>query len=120
MYSNPERWSLIQKRGFLVDNKKQLIIPLIAFKRSSIEKDDSLSVDKLDPKDPKLFYTFQKQYTRENRYDNFAESFYRKVQKSFLKISKNKKNYFVLNSSLDNTDLEKKIFEIASKHLKIQ
>ena len=72
MYSNPERWSLIQKRGFLVDNKKQLVIPLIAFKRSSIEKDDTLSVDKLDPKDPKLFYTFQKQYTRENRYDNFA------------------------------------------------
>jgi len=72
MYSNPERWSLIQKRGFLVDNKKQLVIPLIVFKRSSIEKDDTLSVDKLDPKDPKLFYTFQKQYTRENRYDNFA------------------------------------------------
>lgn len=72
MYSNPERWSLIQKKGYLVDNKKQLIIPLIVFKRSSIEKDDTLSVDKLDPKDPKLFYTFQKQYTRENRYDNFA------------------------------------------------
>ena len=72
MYSNPERWSLIQKRGFLVDNKKQLIIPLIAFKRSSIEKDDAMTVDKIDPKDPKLFYTFQKQYTRENRYDNFA------------------------------------------------
>ena len=62
----------IQKNGFLVDNKKQLIIPLIVFKRNSIEKDDSLGVDKLDPKDPKLFYTFQKKYTKENRYDNFA------------------------------------------------
>ena len=29
MYSNPERWSLIQKKGYLVDNKKQLIIPLL-------------------------------------------------------------------------------------------
>ena len=72
MYSNPERWSRIQKAGYLVDNKKQLIIPLIVFKRASIEKDDTLAVDKLDPKDPKLFYTFQKQYTKENRYDNFA------------------------------------------------
>lgn len=72
MYSNPERWNSIQKNGFLVDNKKQLIIPLIVFKRSSIEKDDTMTVDKIDPKDPKLFYTFQKQYTRENRYDNFA------------------------------------------------
>jgi hypothetical protein len=31
-----------------------------------------MSVDKLDPKDPKLFYTFQKKYSKENRYDNFA------------------------------------------------
>ncbi len=72
MYSNPERWSTIQKNGYLIDNKKQLIIPLIVFKRNSIEKDDSLGVDKLDPKDPKLYYTFQKRYTKENRYDNFA------------------------------------------------
>jgi|TARA_B100000085_G_scaffold40785_1_gene33942 hypothetical protein len=72
MYSNPERWGIVQKRGFLVDNKKQLIIPLIAFKRTSIEKDNTLGVDKLNPRDPKLFYTFQKQYTQKNRYDKFA------------------------------------------------
>ena len=29
MYSNPERWNSIQKNGYLIDNKKQLIIPLI-------------------------------------------------------------------------------------------
>ena len=72
MYANPERWSLVQKRGFLYDNKKQLIIPLIAFKRTSIEKDDMLSVDKLDPKNPQLQYTFQKQYSDKNRYDKFS------------------------------------------------
>ena len=53
-----------------------------------------------------------------NRYDNFSQSFYTKAQKSFLKIAKNKKNYFVLDSSLNNTDLEEKIFKIISKHLK--
>mgnify|MGYP005991269461 CR=1 FL=1 len=72
MYANPERWSLVQKRGFLYDNKKQLIIPLIAFKRTSIAKDDQMSVDKLDPLNPKLQYTFQKQYTDKNRYDKFS------------------------------------------------
>ena len=72
MYSNPERWNSIQKNGYLVDNKKQLIIPLIVFKRNSISKDENLSVDKLDPLNPKLFYTFQKKYSKENRYDNFA------------------------------------------------
>ena len=29
-----------------------------------------------------------------NRYDNFTQSFYDKVQKSFLKIAKNKKKLF--------------------------
>ena len=55
-----------------------------------------------------------------NRYDNFSQSFYTKAQNSFLKIAKNKKNYFVLNSSLNNSDLEKKIFKIVSKFLKIK
>ncbi len=55
-----------------------------------------------------------------NRYDNFAQSFYTNAQKSFLKIAKNKKNYFVLDSSMNNTDLEKKIFKIVCKRLKIK
>ena len=55
-----------------------------------------------------------------NRYDNFSQSFYTKAQKSFLKIAKNKKNYFVLDSSLNNTDLEKKIFRIVCKYLRIK
>ena len=55
-----------------------------------------------------------------NRYDNFPQSFYTKAQNSFLKIAKNKRNYFVLNSSLNNSDLEKKIFSIVSKFLKIK
>ena len=54
-----------------------------------------------------------------NRYDNFAQSFYTKVQKSFLKIAKNKKNYFVLDSSSNDVALEKKIFNIVKKYLNI-
>ena len=55
-----------------------------------------------------------------NRYDNFAQSFYTKAQKSFLKIAKGKKNYFVLDSSCNDNALEKKIFKIISHHLKIK
>ena len=55
-----------------------------------------------------------------NRYDNFSQSFYDKVQKSFLKLAKNKKNYFILNSSKNDTNLEKEIFKITSKYLKIK
>ncbi len=55
-----------------------------------------------------------------NRYDNFAQSFYTKAQKSFLKIAKNKKNYFILDSSNNDNNLETKIFKIVSKYLKIK
>ena len=55
-----------------------------------------------------------------NRYDNFAQSFYTNAQKSFLKIAKNKKNYFVLDSSQNNNFLEKKIFQIVCKYLNIK
>ena len=54
-----------------------------------------------------------------NRYDNFAQSFYTKAQKSFLKIAKNKKNYFILNSSSNDGVLENKIFDIVKKYLNI-
>ena len=55
-----------------------------------------------------------------NRYDNFSQSFYTKAQRSFLQIARNKKNYFILNSSPNNSDLEKKIFKIVCKYLKIK
>ena len=57
---------------------------------------------------------------RKNRYDNFSQSFYDKAQKSFIKIAKNKKNYFILDSSENNSQLEKKIFDITSRYLKIK
>ena len=55
-----------------------------------------------------------------NRYDKFSQSFYEKAQKSFLKIAKNKRNYFILDSSNNDNLLEKKIFKIVSKHLDIK
>ena len=53
-----------------------------------------------------------------NRYDNFSKSFYDKAQKAFVKIAKNKKNYFILNSSNNDNTLEKEIFEITLSFLK--
>ena len=53
-----------------------------------------------------------------NRYDNFSKSFYDKAQKAFIRIAKNKKNYFILNSSNNDNTLEKEIFEITLSFLK--
>ena len=54
-----------------------------------------------------------------NRYDNFAQSFYAKAQKSFIKIAKNKKNYFILESSTNDNILQVKIFNIVNRYLNI-
>tara|TARA_B100000575_G_scaffold287489_1_gene285936 strand:+ start:232 stop:876 length:645 start_codon:yes stop_codon:yes gene_type:complete len=54
-----------------------------------------------------------------NRYDNFSKSFYAKAQKSFIKIAKNKKNYFILESSSNDNTLQVKIFDIVNKYLNI-
>ena len=72
MYSSPERWFAVQKSGFMRDSKRQVILPAIAFRRTGMEKDDTMAVDKMDPEDPKLHYTFEKKYTQQNRYDNFS------------------------------------------------
>ena len=53
-----------------------------------------------------------------NRYDNFSQSFYNKAQKSFLRIAKNKKNYFILDSSKNDNSLEEKILKIVLNKLK--
>ncbi len=55
-----------------------------------------------------------------NRYDKFSQSFYSNVQKSFIKIAKGKKNYFILNSSKNDNSIEKKILNITSKYLNIK
>ena len=43
-----------------------------------------------------------------NRYDNFKINFYNKVQKGFIKLSKDKKKYVIINSN-HNLDQNKKI-----------
>ena len=72
MYSNPERWAAIRKSGFMRDSKRQIITPVIVFRRTSMTKRSELPVDKLDANDPKLFYTFEKKYTTQNRYNRFS------------------------------------------------
>ena len=72
MYASPERWKAIQRDGFMKDKKRQTITPVIAYRRTSIEKDETLPIDKLDANNPHHFYTFEKKFSNVNRYDNFS------------------------------------------------
>tara|TARA_R100000951_G_scaffold53262_2_gene44962 strand:- start:1114 stop:2802 length:1689 start_codon:yes stop_codon:yes gene_type:complete len=72
IYASPERWNQISKQGYLRDKKKQIITPLIAFKRTGMTRNTDMPIDKLDANEPKHFYTFQKRYTQQNRFDKFS------------------------------------------------
>src|SRR5210317_2034385 len=72
IYASPERWVTISKQGYLRDKKRQIIVPLIVFKRTGMSRDDNMPIDKLDANDPKINYSFQKKFTQHNRYDKFS------------------------------------------------
>ena len=87
MYASPERWNSIKKRGVLLDKKRQIITPLIAYKRTSFEKDETLPQDKLDANNPNLFYSFEKKFTQQNRYDNFAVQIGKMPQREYHNVT---------------------------------
>ena len=70
IYGSPERWKSIQKDTFLRDQKGALLMPLIVFKRDSLEKNRSIA-NKLDANQPNLYTTFQKVYNEKNFYSYF-------------------------------------------------
>ena len=78
-------------------------------------KPDLTFILKVSAKSSKL--RLKKRKTK-NRYDNFPQSFYNKAQKSFLNIARNKKNYFILDSSTNDSALENEIFKIVIRRLK--
>ena len=85
IYGAPERWKSVQKDGYFRDKEGKLQVPLIMFKRDSVEKRRDLG-NKLDGNNPQLYYTFQEKYTKRNQYDNFSVLQNRIPQKQFHAI----------------------------------
>jgi hypothetical protein len=71
MYGAPERWKSVQKDGYFRDKEGKLQVPLIMFKRGSVEKRRDLG-NKMDANSPQLYYTFQERNNKRNQYDNFS------------------------------------------------
>ncbi|MAW17751.1 MAG: dTMP kinase [Pelagibacteraceae bacterium] len=80
-------------------------------------KPDLTFILKVTPKISKLRLSKRK---TKNRYDNFSQKFYTKVQNYFLRLAKNKKNYFILESSANDINLEVKILKLTLKRLGIK
>lgn len=67
IYGNAERWKGARKDGYLRDARGKIQIPLIMFKRNSIERDSSIQFFK----DGATMPSFQK-YSAKNRYEKFS------------------------------------------------
>ena len=74
MYASPERWYTIQRQGFLRDKRQKILTPVIVFRRTGIEKNENIPVDKLDANRPQNFQTFTQKYSQSNRYDQFSRT----------------------------------------------
>ena len=86
MYASPERWTSIKRQGFLRDKKRQIITPVIAYRRTSISKDETIPQDKLDANNPHMFYAFEKKFSQVNRYDNFSKQIGVIPQKEYFNV----------------------------------
>lgn len=67
LYGNAERWNNAREKGYLKDQRGKIQIPLIMFKRNSIERDDSLA----QFKDVNYLPAYKK-YSKHNRYERFT------------------------------------------------
>jgi hypothetical protein len=67
IYGNAERWEGARKNGYLRDQRGRIQIPLIMFKRNSIQRDDT----KQHFKDGARMPAYQT-YSKSNRYERFS------------------------------------------------
>lgn len=67
IYGNAERWEGARKQGYLRDTRGRIQIPMIMFRRSSIQKNESMPVFK-----EAGTIQYAKKYSAKNRYDRFS------------------------------------------------
>jgi len=71
IYGSPERWKSVQADGYYRDTNGKLVVPLIMYKRTNIEKNRNLG-NKIDGNLASLFQTFETRYNQKNQYDKFS------------------------------------------------
>jgi hypothetical protein len=71
IYGSPEKWKSFQRDGYYRDSQGRIMMPLIMFKRDTIDKVRSM-MNKLDANNPHNVSIQSKQYSPKNSYDNFS------------------------------------------------
>ena len=68
LYGNPERWKAVRKDGYLRDKQGVLQIPLIMFKRNSVNRDESMP----SSMNRNVFYPTVTKFSKKHKYDRFS------------------------------------------------
>jgi hypothetical protein len=71
MYGSPERWKSVQAEGALRDKSGKLMVPLIMYRRETLEKNRSLG-NKLDGNKVHHYQLFEQKFNSKNQYDKFS------------------------------------------------
>ena len=67
LYGNAERWNNARKQGYLRDQRGKIQIPMVMFKRNSIDRQDGMA----QFKDVNTLPAYKK-YSQKNRYERFS------------------------------------------------
>jgi hypothetical protein len=71
LYANSEKWASIQRNGYLKDKKGKTLVPLITFRRSSVNMKSELRRNKVATTN-QLGYVLKQKYNKNSPYDKFS------------------------------------------------
>jgi hypothetical protein len=83
LYGSPERWTSVQSQGFYRDKDGKLMVPLIMYKRDTLEKNRSLG-NKLDGNKVHNYQIFETKFNSKNQYDRFSILNNRQPSKEYI------------------------------------
>ena len=83
LYGSPERWASVQANGYYRDKDGKLMVPLIMYKRDTLEKNRSLG-NKLDGNKVHNYQIFETRFNAKNQYDRFSILSNRQPSKEYI------------------------------------
>ena len=94
-YANGEKWSMVQKHGYLRDQKGKLMTPLMTIRRNSITERDILKKLDVNKNPSGNAMVLKNRFTKANRYDRFGlitnakptQEFYITAVPEFVEVS---------------------------------
>lgn len=83
LYGSPERWASVQAQGYYRDKDGKLMVPLIMYKRDTLEKNRTLG-NKLDGNKVHNYQIFETKFNIKNQYDRFSVLTNRKPSSEYI------------------------------------